>query len=55
MRPNAMHCYAQHVENSAGPVGYKHFMVNELQPVTAKPRVVALFMIMCIVLKYGLR
>jgi hypothetical protein len=52
---NETNCYAQHVDNSAGHVGYKHLMVNELQPVTAKTCVLALFTIMCIVLKYGLR
>jgi hypothetical protein len=51
---NETYCCAQHVKNSAGRIGYKHFMVNELQTVTVKMRILALFMIMCMVLKYGL-
>lgn len=52
---NETNCYAQHVKNSAGHVGYEHFMVNGWQPVAAKICVLALFVIMCIFLRYGLR
>jgi len=33
---NETNCSAQLVKNSAVRVGQKHFMVNELQPMTAK-------------------